>query len=73
MELNTALIGTGTGSSILGILYLIYKIELHKRCKSRCCKEQIEFSIDVGNTTPPDLEAGFSKQNKSDCDSLPSK
>jgi hypothetical protein len=38
-----------------GILYKIYMAVNHKRCKSRCCNFDIENSIDIGNTTPPEV------------------
>jgi hypothetical protein len=52
MDSTTALLGTGTGGTIIGILYLIYKTLNHKKCKSNCCGKRLEASIDVGETIP---------------------
>ena len=53
MEVNTALLGTGTSGTILGVLLLLYKTFNHKRCRSRCCGNDMDLSLDIENTTPP--------------------
>jgi hypothetical protein len=53
MDTNTALLGTGTGGTIIGVLLLLYKTFNHKRCRSRCCGNDMDLSLDIENTTPP--------------------
>ena len=53
MEQYTALLGTGTAGTIVGILYVIYKAINHKRLRSSCCGHTAEASFDVGDITPP--------------------
>jgi hypothetical protein len=53
MDTNTALLGTGTGGTILTILYFVYKTFNHKRCRSNCCGRAMDLSLDIENTTPP--------------------
>jgi hypothetical protein len=54
MDTNTALLGTGTGGTILTVLYFLYKTCNGKRCKCRFFGYDIENSIDIGEITPPD-------------------
>ena len=49
----TALMSTGTGGTILGVLVLLYKTFNHRRCRSRCCGKEMDMSFDVEETTPP--------------------
>jgi hypothetical protein len=49
----TALMGTGTGGTIITILYVLYKALNHRRCRSRCCGHTMDMSMDIENTTPP--------------------
>lgn len=53
MDTNIALLSTGTGGTILGVLFLIYRTFNHKRCRSRCCGQDLDLSLDIENTTPP--------------------
>ncbi len=50
---NMALLSTGTGGTILGVLFLMYRMFNHKRCRSRCCGQDLDLSLDIENTTPP--------------------
>lgn len=52
MDTNLALLSTGTGGTIIGILIMVYKAINHKRCRSNCCGAKGELSIDIDNTTP---------------------
>ena len=59
-----ALLSTGTTGTILTILYFVYKIINHKRCRSNCCGKKLELSLDMENTTPPEnKDIGFSMRN----------
>jgi hypothetical protein len=49
----TALMGTGTGGTILTILYIFYKTFVGKKCRSRCCGRDIEMGMSVEDMTPP--------------------
>lgn len=53
MDTNIALLSTGTGGTVLGVLFLIYRTFNHKRCRSRCCGQNLDLSLDIENTTPP--------------------
>lgn len=58
MDLNSAYSQAGiTGSIVaaMGLAYKIYTAINHKRCKSKCCGYDIENSIDIGDTTPPQV------------------
>lgn len=52
MDTYTALLGTGTAGTIVGVIMLIYKTINHKKLKSNCCGYKGEVSIDIGDTTP---------------------
>ena len=49
----TALMGTGTGGTIITILYFFYKTFVGKKCRSRCCDHDIEMGMAVEEMTPP--------------------
>jgi len=53
MDQQTALLSTGTGGTILGVLVLLYRTFNHKRCRSKCCGQDLDLSLDIENTTPP--------------------
>jgi hypothetical protein len=38
-----------------GILYKIYIVVNHKRIRSNCCGKKLEASLDIENTTPPEV------------------
>lgn len=53
-QLATA--GLTSGLTIaIALLYKIYKIVNHKRIRSNCCGKKLEASIDIENTTPPEI------------------
>jgi len=49
----TALMGTGTGGTIITILYVLYKTFIGKKCRSRCCGYDLEAGMVVEDMTPP--------------------
>jgi hypothetical protein len=53
-DIQTALLGTGTGGTILTVLYFLYKACNGKRCKCKFFGYDIENSIDIGEITPPE-------------------
>jgi hypothetical protein len=55
MDAQTALLGTGTGGTLLGLAVLLYKFLNHKRCRSRCCGWNGEMGLDIDSSasTPP--------------------
>jgi hypothetical protein len=64
MDTNMALLSTGTGGTLLGILYMLYRTLNHKRCRSNCLGRNLELSIDIENTTPPSQSKDkFEKEN----------
>ena len=46
---------TATFTVIVGIAYKIYMVVNHKRIRSSCCGKKLEASIDIDNTTPPEV------------------
>lgn len=53
MDQNTALLSTGTGSTILMVLIWLYKTMAGKKIRSRCCERDVEMGFSVENMTPP--------------------
>ena len=49
----TALMGTGTGGTVLTVLYFMYKTFVGKKCRSRCCGQDLEMGMTVEDMTPP--------------------
>jgi hypothetical protein len=53
---NYASGGIGAGAVVvLGILYRVYLAVNHHRVRSNCCGKELVVSVDVEQTTPPDL------------------
>ena len=50
---SLALLSTGTGGTLLFVAYAAYRFLNHKQCRSRCCGQDFEASIDVGETSTP--------------------
>jgi hypothetical protein len=46
---------TATFTALVGIAYKIYMVVNHKRIRSNCCGKKLEASIDIDNTTPPEV------------------
>ena len=46
---------TAALTAALGVLYKIYMVVNHKRIRSSCCGQKLEASIDIENTTPPEI------------------
>ena len=64
MDTNTALLSTGTGGTILTVLFFLYKACNGKRCKCKFFGYDIENSIDIGEITPPERgQTKFEKNN----------
>lgn len=61
MDMNTALLSTGTGGTLLGVLYMLYRTLNHKKCRSNCFGRKLELSIDIDNTSP--TQHSFEKEN----------
>ena len=53
MDPNTALLGTGTGSTLLLMAIYIYKSMVGKKIRSRCCEKDVEMGFSVEEMTPP--------------------
>jgi hypothetical protein len=53
---NYASGGIGAGAVVvLGILYRVYLAVNHHRVRSNCCGKELVVSVDVEQTTPPEL------------------
>jgi hypothetical protein len=48
----TALMSTGTGGTIITMVYFFYKTFIGKKCRSRCCGQDIEMGMVVEEMTP---------------------
>jgi len=63
-DIQTGLLGTGAGGTVLTVLYFLYKTCNGKRCKCRFFGYDIENSIDIGEITPPERgQSRFEKNN----------
>jgi hypothetical protein len=51
------------------ILYKVYLVVNHKRCKSNCCGRFFEASLDIENTTPP--HGGFNTYSEQEYNKAP--
>lgn len=60
---------TTTFTVCILILYKVYLVVNHKRCKSNCCGRFFEASLDIENTTPP--HGGFSVYSEQDYNKAP--
>jgi hypothetical protein len=54
MDQNTALLSTGTGSTILMVLIWFYKSMAGKKIRSRCCEKDVEMGFTVEDMSPKD-------------------
>jgi hypothetical protein len=52
MDYNVGLFSGGITATILSVIFLIYKLKLHKRIRSNCCGRDMELGIDIDNNTP---------------------
>lgn len=52
---TSALAGGGVGASIILTIGIIYKLINHKKLVSRCCGRSIDVSLDIGDTSPPEI------------------
>ena len=53
MDTNMTLLSTTTGTTILGLLILVYRAVNGKKIHSKCCDHDIEMGVQVENMTPP--------------------
>jgi hypothetical protein len=58
-DVQTGLLGTGAGGTILTVLYFLYKTCNNKRVHSRCCGKDVDVEFQVQEMTPP--ERGLSR------------
>jgi len=57
--------GIGAGAVVvLGIAYRVYLAVNHHRIRSNCCGKEMSASIDVEQTTPPQLKITIPKQEE---------
>jgi hypothetical protein len=60
MEAPSLFATAGTTTAIITVALAIYKAINHTRCKSRCCGQNMEMSVDVEKTTAsPNAETAF--------------
>ena len=55
MDAQTLMTGSVGGVSVallIGVAVAIYKVVNHKRCRSVCCGQKMEASLDIDATTP---------------------
>lgn len=53
MDQTTALLSTGTGSTILMVLIWLYKTMAGKKIRSKCCERDVEMGFSVEDMSPP--------------------
>ena len=53
MDLQTTLLASTTGTTIIAVLLWIYRNFNHRRIRSKCCGYNLSASLDIENTTPP--------------------
>jgi len=46
---------TATFTVLAGLIYKVYMVVNHKRIRSSCCGKKLEASLDIENTTPPEV------------------
>ena len=46
------LLGTGTAGVLVSVLLMIYKTINGKKCRSRCCNQDLEMGFETGDMTP---------------------
>jgi hypothetical protein len=49
------LAGGATGSALIVLAGLIYKLLNHKKITSRCCGRSLEVALDIDDTTPKNV------------------
>ena len=60
---NYASGGIGAGAVVvLGIAYRVYLAVNHHRVRSNCCGKELVVSVDVEQTTPPQLKINVPKE-----------
>jgi hypothetical protein len=52
MDQQTALLSTGTGSTLLMVVIWLYKTAAGKKIRSRCCERDIEMGFSVEDMSP---------------------
>jgi hypothetical protein len=52
MDQQTALLSTGTGSTLLMVVIWLYKTAAGKKIRSRCCEKDIEMGFSVEDMSP---------------------
>lgn len=56
MDWNSGLAGGGIIAGALAVITAIYKAVNHHRVRSNCCGKKIEASLDIEETTPPNIK-----------------
>jgi len=67
MDPNVALMGTGTGGTLLMVALYLYKSMAGKKIRSRCCEKDVEMGFTVEDMSPKDR---FEVRNPMDGTSL---
>jgi hypothetical protein len=56
MDQTTALLSTGTGSTLLLIAVYIYKSVVGKKIRSKCCNRDVEMGFTVEEMSPHNFQ-----------------
>ena len=59
MDSTQAGVVMGYAAFVISLVAIVLRYTNHKRCRSRCNKEEIVYSIDVDNTTPKGHQTAF--------------
>lgn len=63
-DIQTGLLGTGAGGTIITMLYFLYKTCNNKRVHSKCCGQDVDVEFQVQEMTPPERgQTKFEKNN----------
>ena len=65
MDWNS-LITAGASSGMIAVMYSIYKIFKHSRCRSKCCDKTVELSVDLESGRNISLLNSNGASNKDD-------
>jgi len=61
-----ALLSTGTGGTIVGVLLLLYKTCNKKKIRMKCCGYDMSASVDIGDITPENITLPISHNPQSE-------
>jgi len=61
----TILTTAGTSSGLIMIIYFFYKIFKHSKCRSKCCKHEVEINVDLESPNTSSRLNGIASESDS--------